>query len=86
MKGHNSLAFGVLNRWTEGTPIRVKVTLKSLGLSNVGGYSAKDVFSGDALGVFSPAETITLDVNPTGSKRFLSKKMKNVNSILRIRE
>jgi len=65
-QGHNSLAFGVLNRWTEGTPIRVKVTLKSLGLSNVGGYSAKDVFSGDALGVFSPAETITLDVNPTG--------------------
>ena len=59
------MAIGVLNRWAEGTPIRVQVTLKSLGLTNVGGYAAKDVFSGASLGTFSPEDTITLDVNPT---------------------
>ena len=59
------MAIGVLNRWAEGTPIRVQVSLKSLGLTNVGGYAAKDVFSGVPLGTFSPEDTITLDVNPT---------------------
>ena len=66
-QGKYSYAVGVLNRWAAGTPIRVSVTLKSLGLDNVGGCLVTDVFSGKRLGSFSPEDTFTVDVNPTGN-------------------
>merc|ERR1712107_509734 len=59
-------AVGFLSRWTEGTPIRVKLALSSLGLNHPGGYAATDIFTGVSLGVFNPSDNFVVDVNPTG--------------------
>jgi len=61
-----SVAVGLLNRWTAGTPIRVSVSLQELGLDHPSGYAVTDIFGGRTLGNFSPHGTITVDVNPTG--------------------
>jgi len=65
-KNENSAAVGFLNRWSAGTPLRVRVKLNALGLSHAAGYAARDVFSGKPLGKFLPGDTFVADVNPTG--------------------
>ena len=58
----------MLNRWAEGTPIRVRVPLTKLGIDHMGGYSARDVFEGTSMGVMSPDDVLQVDVNPTGQQ------------------
>merc|ERR1711970_542091 len=65
-QGKTSVAVVVLNRWAEGTPIRVKVPLTKLGIDHMGGYSARDVFEGTSMGILSPDDVLQVDVNPTG--------------------
>ena len=65
-----SAAVGFLNRYTSGTPLRVRVKLTALGLHHTAGYAAKDVFSGKLYGKFHPDDTFVADVNPTGGSFF----------------
>jgi len=65
-KKEYSAAVGFLNRYTSGTPLRVRVKLTALGLHHTAGYAAKDVFSGKLYGKFHPDDTFVADVNPTG--------------------
>merc|ERR1719154_908935 len=65
-QGNTSMAVAFLNRWTQGTPLEVKSTLNTLGLTHPGGYQAFEVFSGRNLGMFKPNDTFSGSVNPTG--------------------
>ena len=64
--GKNSMAVAFLNRWTAGTPLKVSFKLSALGLDNAGGYRATEIFSGKDLGFFTPDDTFSDAVNPTG--------------------
>lgn len=61
-----SVVVAFLSRWTAGTPLRVSMSLHSLGLDHPAGYAAVEVFSGTSLGTFRPTDIFTGDVNPTG--------------------
>lgn len=61
-----SVAFALVNFGYRGTPTRVSVTIRSLGLTFSGGYNITDLFDGRHLGIFKPSETFTTMVNPSG--------------------
>jgi len=65
-KGKTSVAVAFLNRWNEGTPLKVKFTLKDLGLDHPGGYQAFEIFTGKKLGSYKPGDSFSGSVNPTG--------------------
>ena len=65
-KEKTSVAVAFLNRWTEGTPLRVRMTLSDLGLDHEAGYRAADLMTGADLGPYKPGDTFTSLVNPTG--------------------
>jgi len=64
--GKTSVAVAFLNRWNEGTPLKIKFTLHDLGLDHPGGYQASEVFTGRELGSYKPSDAFTSSVNPTG--------------------
>ena len=61
-----SVAVAFLNKWTQGTPLKVSFKLTDLGLDHATGYRASDVFTGQDLGLFKPDDTFNDSVNPTG--------------------
>merc|ERR1712241_439056 len=64
--GKTSVAVAFLNKWTAGTPLKVSFKLSALGMDNPAGYRAREVFSGKDLGTFTPEDTFTDAVSPTG--------------------
>merc|ERR1712142_246872 len=64
--GKTSVAIAFLNRWNEGTPLKVKFSLKDLGLDHPSGYQAYDIFTGSKVGTYKPTDTFSGSVNPTG--------------------
>lgn len=65
-KSKTSVAVAFLNRWTEGTPLKVKFELHGLGLDHSDGYDVTEVFTGKNMGIFKPWDTFHGEVNPTG--------------------
>ena len=64
-KGSAALVF--LNRRTDGTPARVSVLLRDLGLVSPAGYSIAELFDGRDMGLRRPDEPLKLQVNPSGN-------------------
>merc|ERR1711936_1059471 len=65
-QGNSSMAVAFLNRYNQGTPLKIKYVLQSLGLTHPAGYQAYEVFSGAPIGLFKPGDTLSGSVNPTG--------------------
>ena len=65
-QGNSSMAVAFLNRYNQGTPLKVKYVLQSLGLTHPAGYQAYEAFSGAHIGLFRPTDTLFCSVNPTG--------------------
>lgn len=65
-KKGSSAALVFLNRRTDGTPVRVSVVLRDLGLTSMLGYQVKELFDGLDLGFYRPDDAIKVEVNPTG--------------------
>ena len=66
-KKGSSAALVFLNRRTDGTPVRVSVVLRDLGLTSMLGYQVKELFDGLDLGFYRPDDAIKVEVNPTGN-------------------
>jgi len=64
-KSH-SAAVVVFNRRIDGTPTRVSITLRELGLDSAYGYQVQELFDGLNLGVRRPGDLLSLNVNPSG--------------------
>jgi len=62
-----SAAVVFLNRRTDGTPTRVSVILRDIGLTSVFGYNVEELFDGLNLGVYRPDDSLTVIVNPSGN-------------------
>lgn len=50
----------------DGTPQKISVALKTLGLTNSKGYDVTEVFDGVHIGQFQPDQTVSALVNPSG--------------------
>ncbi|KAF0303355.1 Alpha-N-acetylgalactosaminidase [Amphibalanus amphitrite] len=61
-----SYALAFLDRRTDGTPSRLTMTLRELGLDSPTGYRVQEVFDGQSYGTLLPEDSITVHVNPTG--------------------
>jgi len=61
-----SVAVAFLNKWTDGTPLKVSFKMTELGMDHPGGYRASEVFTGKDLGSFKPGDVFNGSVNPTG--------------------
>nr|CAH0113308.1 unnamed protein product [Daphnia galeata] len=61
-----SAAIVFLNRRTDGTPTRVSVILRDIGLTSLFGYKVEELFDGLNLGVYRPDDSLTVIVNPSG--------------------
>jgi len=65
-KEKTSVAVAFLNRWTEGTPLKVNFTLTSLGLDHPAGYQAVNIVTGENFGSFKPGDSFSSNVDPVG--------------------
>ena len=63
-----SAAIVFLNRRTDGTPTRVSVILRDIGLTSLFGYKVEELFDGLNLGVYRPDDSLTVIVNPSGNQ------------------
>ena len=64
--GNTSAAVAVLYMGDDGTPAKVSLNAKMLGLEHSAGYAVREVFEGIPLGSFGVKDTITVEVNPNG--------------------
>lgn len=62
-----SFAIVFLNRRTDGTPTRVSVILRDIGLESPFGYRVQELFDGFHLGMYQRDDTLTVNVNPSGN-------------------
>ena len=67
INGQRSMAIAFLNRRTDGTPTKVNVVLRELGLSWAIGYTVHDLFDDRSLGTYLPDDRLQVKVNPSGS-------------------
>jgi len=66
-KGKYSYAVVIFNRWDMGgVPLKVSFTPSFLGLPGGGKYAVSDIYSGQELGSYKPAEKVWVEVNPMG--------------------
>lgn len=67
--GAASQAVAIVYRGTYGTPTKVSFSPNSIGAASNGATSFEvvDVFDNSSLGTYSPDQTITVLVNPTGT-------------------
>jgi len=66
INGQRSMAIAFLNRRTDGTPTKVNVVLRELGLSSPIGYTVHDLFDDRSLGTYLPDDRLQVKVNPSG--------------------
>ncbi len=71
---NRSAAIVFLNRRTDGTPSRVSVILRDVGLTAASGYKVQELFDGFHLGVYQQDDKLTVEVNPSGNRSVVSKK------------
>ncbi len=62
-----SAAVVFLNQRTDGTPTRVSVILRDIGLTSLFGYNVEELFDEKNLGVYRPDDSLTVTVNPSGN-------------------
>jgi len=81
--GAASQAVAVVYRGTFGTPTKVSFSPSSIGATMNGATSFEviDVFDNTSLGTFSPDETISVMVNPTGKLNLTRPKEKMINCL-----
>jgi len=61
-----SFAVAVLNRRVDGTPTKVSVQLKKIGLDFSEGYRIQELFDQTDYGLLYPDQTLRVQVNPSG--------------------
>lgn len=64
---YSSASLVFLNRRTDGTPVRVSVVLRDLGLASPSGYQVQELFDGQDLGFRRPDDVLKVEVNPSGN-------------------
>ena len=64
--GNRSAAVAVMFSGDDGTPKKVTLTPKNLGLTHPGGYIVSEVFEGKILETLEPQQSMTVSVNPSG--------------------
>jgi len=62
-----SFAVAVLNRRVDGTPTKVSVQLKKIGLDFSEGYRIQELFDQTDYGLLYPDQTLRVQVNPSGN-------------------
>lgn len=72
---NRSAAIVFLNRRTDGTPSRVSVILRDIGLTAASGYKVQELFDGFHLGIYQPDDKLTVEVNPSGNHSVKSKEL-----------
>lgn len=60
-------AFVIYNPEPYGTPIRVDISLRDLGLTRYTAYNFYETFSGDLIGQYKYSGSFNVSVNPSGS-------------------
>ncbi|KAL8576376.1 hypothetical protein ACOMHN_048943 [Nucella lapillus] len=62
---NNNMALAFLNKFDQGNPTHLTVTLAGLGLTNPKGYNITEVFDNTPMGLYKPTSKINFTVDPT---------------------
>ncbi|WKY14510.1 hypothetical protein Q1695_000218 [Nippostrongylus brasiliensis] len=68
-KSYNSFGIGVVNRHLTDA-VTVKFTFSAAGMNYEGGYTVKDLWSGENMGIYKPSDAFAVKVPSTGAAMF----------------